>query len=123
MTKETDGQVLQRLGTNGGLWAEEMHKRFPSVSEDDLLPWCCNMIMAGYDNRSVETPVVKDECNCAEHEGTTIECPVCKPKVPRIEEKPTLYEYANVNSEFELNKLTPAGVIDIISRYLEDNDV
>lgn len=46
---ESGGQLLQRLGMDGKLWAEEMHKRFPSVAEDDLLGWCCNMIMAGYD--------------------------------------------------------------------------
>lgn len=52
MDKETDGEVLQRLGVDGLLWAQEMHKRFPSVSEDNLLPWCCNMIMAGHDRGS-----------------------------------------------------------------------
>ena len=36
--EETAGQFLQRLGMDGKLWAE-----------DDLLGWCCNMIMAGYD--------------------------------------------------------------------------
>ncbi len=46
---EDAGQMLQRLGMDGQLWAEEMHKRFPEVPEDDLLGWCCNMIMAGYD--------------------------------------------------------------------------
>lgn len=49
METETDDQMLERLGMNGRLWAEEMHKRFPEVPEDDLLGWCCNMIMAGYD--------------------------------------------------------------------------
>jgi len=47
--KEADGQLLQRLVMDGKLWAEEMHKRFPQIAEDDLLGWCCNMIMAGYD--------------------------------------------------------------------------
>jgi len=46
---ETDGDMLNRLGMNGELWAKEMHKRFPTVPEDDLLSWCCNMIMAGHD--------------------------------------------------------------------------
>lgn len=49
MEEETAGQMLQRLGMDGKLWAEEMHKRFPAIAEDDLLGWCCNMIMAGYD--------------------------------------------------------------------------
>lgn len=47
--KENDGQMLQRLGMDGHLWAEEMHKRFPAISVDDLIGWCCNMIMNGYD--------------------------------------------------------------------------
>lgn len=47
--EETAGQFLQRVGMDGKLWAAEMHKRFPQVPEDDLLGWCCNMIMAGYD--------------------------------------------------------------------------
>lgn len=49
MEQETAGQMLQSLGMDGKLWAEEMHKRFPAIAEDDLLGWCCNMIMAGYD--------------------------------------------------------------------------
>ena len=52
--KESDGDFLNRVGTNGELWAAEMHKRFPSVAEDDLLGWCCNMIMAGYDKAARE---------------------------------------------------------------------
>jgi len=47
--KETGGQFLQRLGMDGKLWADELHKRFPAVPLDDALGWCCNMIMAGYD--------------------------------------------------------------------------
>jgi len=33
-------------------WAEAMHKRFPAVSEEDLLGWCANMLMRGYDQRA-----------------------------------------------------------------------
>lgn len=47
--KETDGQFLERIGTNGQLWADEMHKRFPSIPVDELLTWCCNMIEIGRD--------------------------------------------------------------------------
>lgn len=47
--RESSGEMLQRLGMDGKLWAEEMHKYFPQVAEDELLGWCCNMIMAGYD--------------------------------------------------------------------------
>lgn len=50
--QKCDGNILQRLGMDGNLWAEEMHKRFPAIPEDDLLGWCCNMIMAGYDESS-----------------------------------------------------------------------
>jgi len=53
-TEENAGQFLQRLGMDGKLWAEEMHKRFPQVPEDELLGWCCNMIMAGWDARERE---------------------------------------------------------------------
>lgn len=48
-TEESAGDMLRRLGIDGKLWAEEMHQRFPSIPEDELLGWCCNMIMAGYD--------------------------------------------------------------------------
>ena len=48
-SKESGGQFLQRVGMDGLLWADEMNKRFPSIPVDDLLCWCCNMIMAGYD--------------------------------------------------------------------------
>lgn len=48
--RESAGDFIQRVGIDGKLWAEEMHKRFPQVPEDDLLGWCCNMIMAGYDH-------------------------------------------------------------------------
>lgn len=51
---ETAGQMLQRLGIDGMKWAEEMHKQFPAIPVDDLLGWCCNMIMAGYDRRDAE---------------------------------------------------------------------
>lgn len=46
-TKEDSGSFLTRVGVNGMLWAEEMHERFPAVSTNDLLGWCCNMIEAG----------------------------------------------------------------------------
>ncbi len=31
------------------VWAKEMHKRFPQISESDLIGWCANMIMTGHD--------------------------------------------------------------------------
>jgi len=46
---ETSADFLNRLGTNGMEWAKEIHARFPSVSVDDLLGWCCNMIEMGRD--------------------------------------------------------------------------
>jgi hypothetical protein len=46
---ESNGQFLKRVGMDGWLWSEEMHKMFPAIPQDDLLGWCCNMIMAGYD--------------------------------------------------------------------------
>ncbi len=49
---ERPGPFLARVGTDGKLWAEEMHRRFPAVPVDDLLGWCCNMIMAGFDEAS-----------------------------------------------------------------------
>jgi hypothetical protein len=63
--KETAGQMLQRLGMDGQLWAEEMHKRFPAVSVDDMIGWCCNMVMAGYDEAErrvkTESQALRDE--------------------------------------------------------------
>jgi hypothetical protein len=46
---ETDGELLQRLGTNGKLWAEEFCKRFPECKKEDVLSWFCNAIEAGRD--------------------------------------------------------------------------
>ncbi len=61
--EETAGQMLQRLGMDGMLWSIEMHKRFPQIAQDDLLGWCCNMIMAGYDeaNRRAAQRLVDGE--------------------------------------------------------------
>jgi len=47
---ESAGDFVTRLGMDGRLWAKEMHAMFPQIPEADLLGWCCNMIMAGYDN-------------------------------------------------------------------------
>jgi hypothetical protein len=47
---ESAGDFVTRLGMDGRLWAKEMHAMFPQIPEEDLLGWCCNMIMAGYDN-------------------------------------------------------------------------
>lgn len=49
IAEESAGEMLQRLGTDGMLWAQEMNKHFPSVSVADFLGWCCNMIEAGGD--------------------------------------------------------------------------
>lgn len=59
---ETGGQMLERLGTDGMLWAQEMNKHFPSVSVADFLGWCCNMIEAGGDRerRRANKPVMSD---------------------------------------------------------------
>lgn len=61
--KESSGDFLQRVGMDGNKWAEEMHKCFPSVPEDELLGWCCNMIMAGYDEavRRTTKPITPEE--------------------------------------------------------------
>lgn len=57
---ETSGQMLQRLGTNGFAWAEEMHKHFPSIPADDLLAWCCTMIETARDKKRRTSPVRAD---------------------------------------------------------------
>ncbi len=49
MEKESDGELLVRLGMDGKLWTEEFCKRFPQCNEDEVLGWFCNAIMAGYD--------------------------------------------------------------------------
>lgn len=46
---EDINQTSRSLGMDGKLWAEEMHKQFPDIEKGHLLGWCCNMIMAGYD--------------------------------------------------------------------------
>jgi len=47
---ERAGDFVTRLGMDGRLWAKETNAMFPQIPEADLLGWCCNMIMAGYDN-------------------------------------------------------------------------
>jgi hypothetical protein len=56
MTQETEtaGDMLQRLGVDGKLWAEEFHRTaialgYPTMDDGWLLGWFCNAIMAGYD--------------------------------------------------------------------------
>lgn len=46
---ESTGQFLSRVGVSGALWAEELHKMYPSIPLDEALGWCSNMIMAGHD--------------------------------------------------------------------------
>jgi hypothetical protein len=58
--KESSAQFLQRVGINGRLWAKEMHKRFPFVVEDDVYGWCCNMLMAGYDEGLRQSKMEED---------------------------------------------------------------
>ena len=47
--EETSGEFYKRMGMDGHLWSQEMHKVFPQIPQDDFLAWCCNMVMAGYD--------------------------------------------------------------------------
>ncbi len=89
--QENAGDMLQRLGMDGKLWAEEMHKRFPSIAEDDLLGWCCNMIMSGYDEaqrRAMKREIVDLKC----HEGILAGerekyCCQCGTKINEIEDR------------------------------------
>ena len=46
---EDDNKMLERIGTDGKLWAEEFCKRFPQCNVDDVLGWFCNAIEAGID--------------------------------------------------------------------------
>lgn len=47
--KETAGQVYNRLGMDGRLWAKEFVKTFPKFDEETAIAWFCSAIMAGYD--------------------------------------------------------------------------
>jgi len=49
--------MLQRLGTDAMLWAEEIASR-KITTADDLLPWCANMMQAAADaaNAASENP-------------------------------------------------------------------
>ncbi len=53
MSEETAGEMYARLGTDGRAWATEMAARF-NVPMEELLPWTCSMIMAGYDKHAAE---------------------------------------------------------------------
>jgi hypothetical protein len=51
---ESAGDLLQRLGVDGKLWAEEFSATatglgYPEMDDGWLLGWFCNAIMAGYD--------------------------------------------------------------------------
>ncbi len=49
--KESDGDLLKRLGTDGGLWAKEFIKKFGNkrdeIDEGLMITWFCNAIEAG----------------------------------------------------------------------------
>lgn len=53
MNKETDGQLLERLGMDAAAWAKEMSER--GIVQADPTPggafhgWMCNAIMRAYD--------------------------------------------------------------------------
>ena len=54
---ECSGDMLQRLGMDGRLWAQEFNKTcveldYPQLDEGWLIGWFCNAIMAGYDESS-----------------------------------------------------------------------
>ena len=54
MNKETDGEMLKRLGMDGDKWAREFIKMFENgdikdIDLDLMRAWFCNSIMAGYD--------------------------------------------------------------------------
>jgi hypothetical protein len=51
---ETAPEMLQRLGMDGKLWADEFNRTaislgYQSMDEGWLIGWFCNAIMAGYD--------------------------------------------------------------------------
>ena len=56
--KESDGEVLERLGMDGVKWAAEFRKTalklgYSDMDEDWLIGWFCNAIMAGYDRATL----------------------------------------------------------------------
>jgi hypothetical protein len=68
--KESDGDMLDRLGMDGVKWAAEFRTTalrlgYSDMDEGWLIGWFCNAIMAGYDRRkptlaeALEVPEVK----------------------------------------------------------------
>ena len=53
--KETSAEFIKRVGMDGKLWADELNKMYPAIPLDEALGWCCNMIMAGFDEAQRRT--------------------------------------------------------------------
>jgi len=63
------------------------------------------------------------QCNCVDYEGTNVECPVC-PKIQRIEEKQSLWEYYCSETTIPVNRRDPRDValISLISDWHQRKD-
>lgn len=66
--EESADDFVKRVGIDGKLWAAEIKKRFPFGMDSDVLEsWCCNMIMAGYDEATrraeARTERLRSLCN------------------------------------------------------------
>ena len=64
LEQEHEFELLKKMGTDGGKWAEEFIKLFEhkkeKIDEGLMIGWFCNSIMAGYDKAKLEQ-AQKDE--------------------------------------------------------------
>lgn len=74
-TKETDGDLLARLGTDGQKWAQEFLAKFPDPSKIDeglMIGWFANAIEAGANRESLAATEQRDELEGLKSQLTTI---------------------------------------------------
>lgn len=66
---ETAGDMLERLGMDGKLWADEFCKRTGFGDRDLAHGWFCNAIMAGYDEAARQERVARSAQEAAPSSG------------------------------------------------------
>ncbi|HEC65417.1 MAG TPA: hypothetical protein ENI23_08990 [bacterium] len=110
--KETSGEFLQRLGTDGLLWAKEFMKLFEDrkdkIDESLMIGWFCNAIEAGKD--STKEPTTSGQMTA----GTTTESLSDKAR-PHSDDISVWSEYRECDVKKAVKKLKEARLCGKIS--------